>query len=141
MKRVITLHLDNKIFQIEEEGFEVLDNLLEKQWQRNEVEKQIAEYFESKLNANKNVITYFDVIEILNQLGFSSADVRSSKKLYRQPKDKIIAGVCTGLGEYFNIDPVIIRVVFIASFFFMVSFGFWVYIALWAIIPKYLRNK
>jgi phage shock protein PspC (stress-responsive transcriptional regulator) len=140
MKRVITLHLNNKIFQIEEDGFEVLENLLENQWQRNEVEKQIAEHFERKLNANKTVITYFDVIEILNQLGFSSSDVRSSKKLYRQPKDKIIAGVCTGLGDYFSIDPVIIRVAFVASFF-MVSFGFWVYIALWAIVPKYLRNK
>ena len=33
------------------------------------------------------------------------------KKLYRNPKDKIIAGVCSGLAEYINIDPTIVRVI------------------------------
>ena len=33
------------------------------------------------------------------------------KKLYRNPRDKIIAGVCSGLAEYINIDPTIVRVI------------------------------
>jgi len=35
------------------------------------------------------------------------------RKLYRSEKDKVIGGVCGGLGEYFSIDPVIIRVIFV----------------------------
>lgn len=35
------------------------------------------------------------------------------KKLYRSNKDKKIAGVCAGLGDYLNIDPTVVRVLFI----------------------------
>jgi phage shock protein PspC (stress-responsive transcriptional regulator) len=136
MKRVISTHLDGRIFQIEEDGYDVLNGLLTNRWNKNEVEKQLADHFEGKITGNKNVITYVDVVEVCYILGFSVSDTRPVKKLYRQPKDKIIAGVCTGLGEYFDIDPVILRVIFVASFF-MVSIGFWVYVAIWIITPKY----
>ena len=36
------------------------------------------------------------------------------KKLYRSTKDKKLAGVCGGLGEYFNIDPTLVRLGFVA---------------------------
>jgi phage shock protein C len=39
------------------------------------------------------------------------------KKLYRSSRGKVIAGVCTGLGEYFEIDPVLIRALFIIALF------------------------
>ena len=39
------------------------------------------------------------------------------KRLYRSKKDKVIGGVCGGLGGYLNIDPVVIRVVWLALFF------------------------
>ncbi|MCK4944106.1 MAG: PspC domain-containing protein, partial [Candidatus Aminicenantes bacterium] len=39
------------------------------------------------------------------------------KRLYRSQKDKIIAGVCGGIGEYFGIDPVIIRIITVILFF------------------------
>jgi phage shock protein C len=140
MKRVISVHLDNKIFQIEDDAYDALSKLLKNQWRRNEVEKQIAEHFERRLNGNKNVITYFDVIDILNQLGFSAPNTRPVKKLYRQPNDKVIAGLCSGFGEYFDIDPVIIRVLFVAGFFFM-GFAFFAYIIMWIITPVYPDNN
>lgn len=57
------------------------------------------------------------------------------KKLYRSSHGKIIAGVCTGLGEYFDIDPVIVRALFIVA---LLSGGIGVltYLALWVIMPK-----
>lgn len=136
MKRVISTHLDGRIFQIEEDGYDVLTGLLSHRQNKNEVEKQLADHFERKLSGNKNVITYLDVVETCYSLGFSVDDTRNVKKLYRQPKNKIIAGVCTGLGEYFDIDPVIVRIIFLISFF-MASVGFWVYIAIWIVTPKY----
>lgn len=57
------------------------------------------------------------------------------KKLYRSRTDRIIAGVCGGLGEFFNIDPVLFRIVFIVLLFTGGS-GFLIYLVMMLIIPK-----
>ncbi|MBN2279082.1 MAG: PspC domain-containing protein [Candidatus Marinimicrobia bacterium] len=57
-----------------------------------------------------------------------------AQKLYRNNKDKIIAGVCSGLAEYLNIDPVIVRIIAL-GLFFMHGFGLLTYIIAWVIIP------
>jgi phage shock protein C len=57
------------------------------------------------------------------------------KKLYRSRTEKIIAGVCGGLGEYFNLDPLIFRVIFIALAFAGGS-GFGIYIVLALVMPN-----
>lgn len=56
------------------------------------------------------------------------------KRLYRSRKDKIIAGVCGGIGEYFGIDPVIIRIIAVVLFFWGGS-GILAYIIGMIIIP------
>ncbi len=56
------------------------------------------------------------------------------KKLYRSSRGKVIAGVCTGLGEYFEIDPVLIRALFIIALF-SGGIGIMLYIVLWVIMP------
>ncbi len=53
----------------------------------------------------------------------------------RSSKNKIIAGICGGLGEYFQIDPVIFRLLFIVLTL-GVGFGVLAYIILWICIPK-----
>ncbi len=58
-----------------------------------------------------------------------------TKRLYRSGKNKIIAGVCGGIGEYFNVDPVIIRLVWIL-FSLAYGSGILAYIIAWIIIPK-----
>jgi phage shock protein PspC (stress-responsive transcriptional regulator) len=56
------------------------------------------------------------------------------KKLFRSNNNKMIAGVCAGLGEYFNIDTNIIRVLFVfITFFFGTSIL--LYFILWIFIP------
>ena len=141
MKKVISVHLAGKMFQIEEDAYTYLNNVLSGQWKKQELEAQIAERLEQKLHAGKSVITYPDVVDVLYQLGFSASEYRGAaglfreKRLYRQPKDKMIGGVCTGLGEYFEIDPVIARVLFVIVFFFG-TMGFWLYVILWIIVPK-----
>ena len=57
------------------------------------------------------------------------------KKLYRSEKEKKFAGVCGGLGEYFDVDPVIIRVIFLVTFL-MGGAGLFIYLILWAAVPK-----
>lgn len=56
------------------------------------------------------------------------------KKRLRRSNDKVIAGVCGGLAEYFNIDPVLVRVVF-ALLLLFASGGFWLYLILWIVMP------
>ncbi|MFN3345257.1 MAG: PspC domain-containing protein [Chloroherpetonaceae bacterium] len=57
------------------------------------------------------------------------------KKLYLSSRGKILAGVCTGLGEYFDLDPVLIRALFIIALF-SGGIGAMLYIVLWLIMPK-----
>ena len=57
------------------------------------------------------------------------------KKLYRSTKDRVLAGVCGGLGEYLNVDPVVLRVVW-AVFFFIGGMGLLAYIIAWIIMPE-----
>ena len=58
-----------------------------------------------------------------------------NKTLYCSEKNKKIAGVCGGLGEYFEIDPTLIRLVF-ALLFFGYGTGVMLYILLWIILPE-----
>jgi phage shock protein C len=57
------------------------------------------------------------------------------KRLYRSRTDRVLSGVCAGLGQYFNLDPVLIRVIAVALGF--VSFGTFLvlYLVLALIIP------
>lgn len=57
------------------------------------------------------------------------------KKLYRSRTDRIVAGVAGGLGEYFEIDPVIFRIIFIVLLF-AGGFAFWAYIVLLFVLPS-----
>jgi phage shock protein C len=59
------------------------------------------------------------------------------KRLYRSKKDAYIAGVCGGLGEYFNIDPTVVRLL---AILLLIVTGFFpvilIYIILSVVIPR-----
>ena len=58
------------------------------------------------------------------------------KRLYRNKSDVMIAGVCSGLGKYLDVDPTAIRLAFVLLLF--VGFGgLWIYLVLWIIMPEY----
>jgi phage shock protein C len=59
----------------------------------------------------------------------------SSSKLYRSRKDRRIAGVCGGLADYFNQDPLLVRIGFFA-FALCATAGVWVYLLLWLLVPE-----
>jgi phage shock protein C len=57
-----------------------------------------------------------------------------TKKLFRSKREKMIAGVCGGLAEYFNIDPTLVRLLFVVLL--LTPFhGLIVYLILWLITP------
>jgi phage shock protein C len=57
------------------------------------------------------------------------------RRLYRSRDDRVLAGVCGGLGEYFTIDPVIIRIVWIVLTF-AGGAGLLLYLLAWLLIPR-----
>ncbi|MGM9608444.1 MAG: PspC domain-containing protein [Oscillospiraceae bacterium] len=57
------------------------------------------------------------------------------KKLYRLDKGAMLAGVCGGIAEYFNIDPSIVRII-AAILFFAGGLSLWVYVIAAIILPK-----
>lgn len=57
-----------------------------------------------------------------------------TRKLQRSTSNKMIAGVCAGIGKYFNLDPTIIRVLYVLMVFFA-GFGILLYLILWLVIP------
>lgn len=60
------------------------------------------------------------------------------KKLYRSREDRMIAGVCGGLGEYFEVDPTLIRLLFVFGTFATGSGLLWVYLIMVIIVPEYV---
>ena len=65
----------------------------------------------------------------------AKSEHNSPKGLYRSETNKVIAGVCGGLGEFFNVDPLIIRIIFILATVFGGS-GLLVYLILWVLMPN-----
>ena len=60
-----------------------------------------------------------------------------SKKLYRSTQDKWIAGVCGGLAEHFDMDPVLVRLIWIAVTIFSAGIGLIAYLLFWIFVKKY----
>jgi phage shock protein PspC (stress-responsive transcriptional regulator) len=56
------------------------------------------------------------------------------RRLTRSEKDKRLAGVCGGLGEYFGIDPILIRIGFVVAG--LMGWGLLLYVVLWIVLPK-----
>lgn len=121
----------------------------------SDIESRISELMQRLISPQKQVITLFDVEGIIKQLGepeeiedeneekTSEENPKSQspeyenvgKRFFRNPDDKVISGVCSGLAAYFGIDPIILRILFVI-FFFVGGSSFWVYIILWVAIPE-----
>ena len=58
----------------------------------------------------------------------------ASKKLYRSQKEKMVAGVCGGLGEYLDLDPTLIRIIWVVITL-MGGAGLLAYLVMWIVVP------
>jgi phage shock protein C len=64
----------------------------------------------------------------------SSSPTEGAKRLYRSPNDRVIAGVCGGLGEYFAVDPVWFRIGFVVLAI-AGGAGILAYLIMWLVVP------
>lgn len=145
-------------YRAEENGQEIIDDI-EERIAELLLEKGVKERVASceEINSIIHILGRpYDIDAETSSLGNCSSDNNGpiQKKLYRDINNKVLGGVCSGLGAYMNIDAVFVRIIFIAvalfismtgfawsRFFFATnmgsSFGFMVlvYIILWIIIP------
>lgn len=159
MKKMLSVNLAGMLFHINEDAFEVLKSYLEaveRQFPGNErneiiqeIETRIAELFSEKITSKKQVINLQDVEEVIGTLGepeeYGSSEEKNTKReeqkmgynkrLYRDPENRVLGGVCGGLGWYFNADPVLFRIIFIIIFL-VFGTGLLVYLILWLITPR-----
>ena len=63
----------------------------------------------------------------------------SEERLFRSKNDRVIAGVCGGLGEYFRVDPIIFRLLFLI--FLFAGFGILIYVIAWIFVPNKKYGK
>ena len=158
MKKTFTISLGHSVFNVEEDAYDILKmyldsikNYFQKMENDSEIisdfELRIAENFSSKLSSGKQYINLSDVKEVIQIMGSlddfqeiydddQTEDVKEEKKennkLYRDSSNRIIAGVCSGIAEYFKIDPIIVRILF----FIAVPLNLIVYIIFWIGIPS-----
>jgi phage shock protein C len=59
----------------------------------------------------------------------------NTKRLYRSRDDRMIAGVCAGLAEYIDIDPTIVRLLFVLGLF-AGGATFWAYLVMMMVVPE-----
>lgn len=77
-----------------------------------------------------------DSTEPKESYAYGGEERKYKRKLYRDPENKVIAGVCSGIAAYFDIDdPIWVRLAF-AIIFFTAGAGVLLYIILWMVMPK-----
>ncbi|MBV5315199.1 MAG: PspC domain-containing protein [Prolixibacteraceae bacterium] len=141
------LHMLNRHFGAVIEGQEILQD----------IEARIAELLIEKTSNKVEVITDVMVDEVIARMGKpedfmepgeeeASAKTQAEaplegeqkmrRRLYRDGDSRVLGGVCSGMGAYFNIDLVILRVIFVLAFFLSAGTAMIVYIVLWIAVPK-----
>jgi len=162
MKKAIKINLSGIIFHIDDDAYEKLKSYLDtisrhfsnKQESKeiiDDIEARIAELFQERITEETQVITLLIVNEVIDIMGnpediadsgeesdqqrtFHDAYNRS-RRLYRDPENSVIGGVCGGLSAYFSVDPVIFRLLFVI-FFFAGGASILVYAILWIVLPR-----
>jgi len=160
MNKTVNINLAGIFFHIDEDGYAKLQRYLEaikrsftNSQGRSEIisdiEARIAELFTERMKTEKQVISIKEVEEVIAIMGQPEDYLvdeeifedepkpktsGSSRKLFRDTENAYVGGVSSGLGHYFDIDPLWIRLAWVILMFGFGT-GFFVYILLWILMP------
>lgn len=162
----IVFHIDDDAYEILHTYLIAIERQFTSDDDRKEimsdVEARLSELFTETLGQKRDVIMKDDVSRVVGIMGEpedfmdeetkketvgssgreykrKSMNYKTSKRLFRDPDNRILGGVCGGLGNYFNIDPIVFRIIFILVALGM-GFGLIIYIILWIAIPEALTT-
>jgi phage shock protein PspC (stress-responsive transcriptional regulator) len=159
MKITVSVNLGGYSFYIDEDAYAELKRYLKNLELhfageessaeiQSDIETRMAELFRAKMTGYKQVITIEDVHEAISILGtpedIDDKEGRSTRdkfttsgyhRMYRDPDHRIIGGVCAGMGAYWDIEPIILRIIFVALMF-AGGLGGLTYLILWIVLPE-----
>jgi phage shock protein PspC (stress-responsive transcriptional regulator) len=162
MNKTVNINLGGMFFHIDEDAYQKLTRYFDaiKRSLSNssgqdeiikDIEMRVSELLNEKQKSDKHVVGLKDVDEVIAVMGqpedyiieednqphqsFSGHSTRKSKKLYRDKDKGLIGGVSAGLGHYFGIDVVWIRLILILLVWFAGT-GIFAYIILWIVVPE-----
>jgi phage shock protein PspC (stress-responsive transcriptional regulator) len=114
----------------------------------SDIESRMAELFRTKITTYKQVINIDDVRQAVGVMGtpedISDNDGPTARekfsspgyhRMYRDPDHRVIGGICSGMGAYWDIDPVIVRIIFVAITL-AGGIGGLVYLILYIVLPE-----
>lgn len=170
MKETVNANIGSVAFTLDQDAYRVLGSYFDDIRRRlpegdaetmNDIESRVAEIFREKVASSMRVITLDVVRATMEQMG-SPADFGeprgaeqpgteggvpgeasrepAPRKLYRSRTERSIAGICGGLGAYFDADPTLIRLVTLLLILFG-GLSIWAYIILWIVIPEEPARK
>lgn len=168
MNKTVNINLGGMFFHIDEDAYQKLTRYFDaiKRSLSNssgqdeiikDIEMRVSELLNEKQKSDKHVIGLKDVDEVIAVMGqpedyiiedelnnsknYTDYTVRKSKKLYRDKEKGMIGGVASGLGHYFGIDAVWIRIVLILLVFAGFGTGILAYIILWIVTPEAITTS
>jgi phage shock protein PspC (stress-responsive transcriptional regulator) len=162
MNKTVSINLGGLVFHIDEDAFQKLShyfdaikrslsNTKEQEEIINDIEMRVGELVAEKHKSDKQVISIKEVDEIISIMGqpedyriddeepknttSNFETLKRDKKLFRDKDEAVIGGVLAGLGHYFGIDKVFLRILFLVLFF-VAGTGLLAYIILWIAMPE-----
>lgn len=165
MNKTVNINLSGIIFHIEEDAYGKLHSYLStikgyfsesegRDEIMSDIENRIAEMLSERISDKKQVVLMHDVNRVIEVMGkpedFAGDQARNEepkreqpsytssgkrRRVFRDPDNKVLGGVCSGIANYFNIDPLWLRLALVLSFF-VFGTGFLLYIVLWIVIPE-----
>jgi len=164
MNKTVNINLGGMFFHIDEDAYQKLTRYFDaiKRSLSNssgqdeiikDIEMRVSELLTEKQKTEKHVVGLKDVDDVIAVMGqpedyrideegtgatatnFSSSSSTGSRKLYRDKDGEMIGGVLAGLGHYFGIDKVWLRIFFLIMFFAWGT-GVLAYIILWIVMPE-----
>lgn len=164
MKKNITINLFGSLYSIDEDAYELLNqyqNNMRRYFSRQEggeeiaedIERRVAELFAELKTSGVEAITIEQVQDIIDRIGNPeevdgdtpenednqerhTENETVQKKLFRNPDDKMLGGVTSGLACYFGIDALWLRLLMILFAWFSVGTMILIYLVLWVVIPE-----
>jgi phage shock protein PspC (stress-responsive transcriptional regulator) len=162
MNKTVNINLGGLLFHIDEDAFQKLTHYFEaiKRSLSNtsgqdeilkDIEMRVGELVTEKHSNEKQVISFKEVEEIIAVMGrpedyridgdepieatYIPTGTKTTKKLYRDSENGMIGGVLAGLGHYFGVDKVWLRI-FLLIMVFAWGIGIWAYLILWIAMPE-----
>ncbi len=167
MNKTVNINIGGLFFHIDEDAFQKLTRYFDairrsltnssgQEEIMKDIEMRVAELFTDRQKSDKHVINQKDVDEVVAVMGQpedyridddgdnhttgSFANPNSKRKLYRDKDRGLIGGVCTGLGHYFGVDAVWIKIAFLIVAVASFGWGLLIYAILWIATPKALTT-